>query len=328
MATGNTISVDPLWWADGPQKQLLMQDPGKFLKDLGINVPENLNPEISRDVARMVSVLWVDGRLVPRDRFHIDPNDEGLLFGRGVWESTRTINSMPWLWAAHIDRLQRTAKLLDIDVAPQRLPDAETVARYVRAVTGTDVVIRLNVTAGRPGKPGIVWMAASLRPAPRASFTLKSSLTPVLKGHPYLTWKTFQYANRLKVGSQAGAFGYDSALMLDDEGNVLEAAHANIFFRFNDGWVTPKVESGLLLPGTVRQHLLDQSPKPIREEVIPKAKLKDATEVFVTNSNVGLVPVVKIDDIEYKIGAETQELMKWLEPDAPTANQLRVAGGM
>ncbi len=90
---------------------------------------------------------------MPLDQFYIDPADEGLLFGRGVWESTRTIGGVPWLWPSHLDRLRRTADLLDIAVAPERLPDAKQVSEYTRALSTQEVVVRLNVTAGRGERP-------------------------------------------------------------------------------------------------------------------------------------------------------------------------------
>ncbi len=306
---------DEWWWAEPTMKQRLLRDPASVVKEYGLNVPDNLNPEILHDVVRIVSLLWVDGKIVPREQFHIDPCDEGLLFGKGVWESTRTFNSFPWLWAEHIDRLKRTAALLEIDVAPQRLPDAKTVSDFVRMLCATDIVIRLNVTAGRPGKAGMVWMNAWVLPFPKPSFRLKSTLSPDLKGQPYLAWKTFQYASRLRTGQLAAKGGaFDTALMLDPNGTVLEAAHANIFFRFPDGWATPAAENELLLPGTVRQYLLKNSPLPIKERTIARTELANATEVFVTNSNVGIIPVSQIDDLSYPTGPETKTLVDWVHP--------------
>jgi hypothetical protein len=111
---------------------------------------------------------------------------------------------VPWLWSLHLDRLKHTAALLDIAVAPERLPDTKQVSDFVRALTGQDVVVRLNVTAGRPGKAGLVWMSAALPPIPRASIRLQSRRGPVLQDQPFLAWKTFQYASRLRTGRQAG----------------------------------------------------------------------------------------------------------------------------
>ena len=178
--------------------------------------------------------------------------------------------------------------------------------------------MRLNVTAGRPGKaPGLVWMSAALPPVPRASIRLQSRRTPVLKEQPYLAWKTFQYAERLRTGRQAVQAGFDTALMLDPNGNVLEAAHANIFVRLPEGWATPAVDGELFLPGTVRRHLLEKAPVPIREQTVPYAALSRVGEAFVTNSNVGIVPVTQIDQHTFPVGPETLSLIRWLEPKSP-----------
>lgn len=300
-------------WGGSPQPTAA-RDPAAILKEYGLNVPASWPPHIVEQVVRIVSLLWLDGKIVPREQFYIDPADEGLLFGRGVWECTRTFHGTPWLWPLHIDRLLRTAALLEIDVAPERLPNAAQVSEFVRTLTTMDVVVRLNVTAGRPGKPGIVWMSATLPELPPASVRLRTCRSPVPKGQPYLVWKTFQYSSRLRVGKQAQLAGFDTALLLDPDDNLLETPHTNIFVRLNSGWATPPADTGLL-PGTVRQYLLEKAPLPIREQVIPRALLADASEVFVTNSNVGIIPVVQIDEQMFPVGGETQQLRRWLLPE-------------
>jgi len=316
-------SLDEFSWANPQLKQQLLSDPAAVLKDRGIDVPASLPLPIVHEFVRVAFLLWVDGRILPRDQFYIDPADEGLLFGRGVWESTRTIGGVPWLWPAHIDRLRRSAEILCIEVGPERLPDSKQVSEYVRSLTGQDLIVRLNVTAGRPGHPGIVWMSAAPQPAPVSSIRLRACVSPVQKGQAYLTLKTFQYATRLRIGQQATqGGGFDTALLVDPEGNLLEAAHANIFVRLPDGWATPPADGGLL-PGTVRQHLLARAPLPMREQKIPFSLLSEIQEAFVTNSNVGIVPVARIDGHSFPIGSETLHLIHWLEPPAPTTPQYR-----
>jgi branched-subunit amino acid aminotransferase/4-amino-4-deoxychorismate lyase len=158
---------------------------------------------------------------------------------------------------------------------------------------------------------------------PVQSVKLKSMRTQVMHKQPILTGKTFHYAFRLQTGQQAHQEGFDTALMLDASDNVLEAAHANIFLRLPEGWITPAAESGLFLPGTVRQHLLQNSPVPIKEQTIPKSRLHEASEVFLTNSNVGIVPVSQIDDKQFPIGTETLNLVRWLQPEASAGNAPR-----
>jgi branched-subunit amino acid aminotransferase/4-amino-4-deoxychorismate lyase len=306
---------DELWWADPALKERILKEPLVVLKERGINAPTDLPLPVAYEVLRLVSLLWVNGKLIRKEQFWIDPLDEGLMFGRGVWESTRTIGGVPWLWPLHLDRLKRTAAALQIEIDPARLPDDQHVAQFARALSSRDVIIRLNVSAGRLNAPGLVWMTASIAPQPRGAVRLASCRTPVVKGHPWLTWKTFHYANRLRHGEEAIQAGFDSALMLDEQGNILEAAHANIFLRLQDGWVTPPVQDGLLLPGTVREFLLKNSPFPIREQVVPKSQLAEVSEVFLTGSSVGIVPVAGIDQQPFSVGMETNYLRRWLLPN-------------
>jgi branched-subunit amino acid aminotransferase/4-amino-4-deoxychorismate lyase len=290
------------------------------LQENGITVPADLPQRVIDDLVRIVSLLWVNGKIIPREEFHIDPADEGLLFGRGVWESTRTFDHVPWLWPLHVERLLHTATLLNIDFDPARLPTSDQVRDFSKALAGCDVVIRLNVSAGWPAvkRPGLVWMTAAILPLPMTSARLLSCRTPSSKDEPYRVWKTFQYGGRMQVAQQAQTAGYDSALLLDADGNLLEMAQANIFVRLPDGWATPSANGGLL-PGTVRQHMLANSPIPIREQTIPSSLLGSVSEVFVTNSKVGIVPIVQIDGHSYPIGSETKELIQWLNPALPKA---------
>ncbi len=313
---------DNFAWAGPTLKEQLLRDPVAVLKDRGLNVPPEIPPAIVQEFVRILHILWVDGKTTSVDQFYIDPSDAGLLFGRGVWESTKTVNGVPWLWPLHIDRMRQTAALLGIELPAERLPTDKQVFEYVRSLTTQDVVIRLNATAGRPGKPGMVWMSAAVQPAPLESLRLQTCRSPVQKGQAYLTLKTFQYATRLQIGQMAHRHGFDTALLLDEDNNLLEASHANIFLKFADGWATPKANGGLL-PGTVRQVLISHSPQPITEREIPVAQLKDAQEIFVTNSNVGIVPVTQIDEMKFPIGNDTVKIKHWIEPPVPPGVQYR-----
>jgi branched-subunit amino acid aminotransferase/4-amino-4-deoxychorismate lyase len=306
------VSANDFWWADAAMQARLLQDPKAYLAEAhGLNLPESVPVERAAEVVRVVSLLWQDGRVIPREQFRIDPSDEGLLFGKGIWESTRTLYGSPWLWQEHLARFTDTAKRLKIKLNESALPDAGTVKQFVQSLTDMEVIVRLNATAGSQHQPGTVWLTAALPPTPMASVRLQTARTSVPAGYPFLTWKTFQYGSRLQLGEAAHAAGFDTALTLDDAGNVLEGAHANIFLRMPSGWVTPSL-TDQLLPGTVRAYLLKNSPLPIKEETIHRDQLKAATEIFVTNSNVGIVPVVLIDSLSYPIGPETLKLAEWL----------------
>ena len=304
-------SNDLMLWADREFQAEFRNDPVVALKTLGVTVAPGLPDVVLAEVARIASIVWQDGRTILKRDFVVSPDDEGLLFGRGVWESTRTVDGVPWLWAEHLDRLRATLELLKLPFDAKRLPDAEAITQFVRSLTRMDVVLRLNVTAGGRGRPGTVWMSATIPPAPIHEIKLQTYRSVVPKGQPYLVWKTFQYATRLEVGRQVSP-GFDSTLLHDENDNILEAAHANLFVRLPEGWATPVVDGGLL-PGTVRRVLLERSPTAIVERAISRSELGSVSEAFVTNSNVGIVPVTRIDDHQYPVGDETRRLNEWLK---------------
>ncbi|MGL6076405.1 MAG: aminotransferase class IV [Fimbriiglobus sp.] len=301
--------TDPYWWAEGGLKEALLRNPSMVLKDRGVNVPANMPLPLVQEMLRITMLLWVDGYAVPVNRFHIDPMDEGILFGKGVWESTRTVNRSPWLWDYHLARMTKTMKLLGINVAPERLPTADQIEKYVSVLTMQDIIIRVNASMGRPGKPGMVWMSATMKAMPMDTFRVQKRRAAVFKDHPYLLWKTFNYAGRLYAGAAAFVPGaFDSALMVDDDDNILEAAHANVFFRFADGWVTP-ADNGMFLPGTVREYILKTQPFPVKEETVHYSRVPEILEAFATNSNVGITPLTQIDGHAIPAGADTKALI-------------------
>src|SRR5260221_656946 len=81
-----------------------VRDSATILKEHGIDVPADCPPSVRDELARMASLLWLNGKIVPNEQFYIDPSDQGLIFGRGLWECTRTFDGVPWLWPLHIER--------------------------------------------------------------------------------------------------------------------------------------------------------------------------------------------------------------------------------
>lgn len=305
--------MSDLSWASAALQQRIQADPVAVLRDRGINPPEGMPLADLYEFISLSHRIWVDGHVVTLEDFRIDPMDEGLLFGRGVWESTRTSHSEPWLWDLHVDRLLQSAEVLGIALTADRVPSSQAVTQFVQQLTAQDVVVRLNVSAGRAGQAGLVWMSlAPMIPRPER-LRLRTVRNPVSKNQPYLLLKTFQYATRLRIAQEVTASGYDTALLVDEHENLLEAAQANLFVRLPNGWFTPPADGGLL-PGIVRHVLLTGCPMKIAEGPISAQGLPNIREAFVTNSNLGIIPVTQIDGFTLPIGAETEALMKWLEP--------------
>jgi para-aminobenzoate synthetase / 4-amino-4-deoxychorismate lyase len=74
-------------------------------------------------------------------------------------------------------------------------------------------------------------------------------------------------------------------LIVDSDGLVLEAAHANVWIVQEGALVTPPAD-GRILPGVTRARLLTHEPS-AREEPIDLARLEAADEIVLTSSISG-----------------------------------------
>lgn len=79
------------------------------------------------------------------------------------------------------------------------------------------------------------------------------------------------------------------SLIVDLDGQVLEAAHANVWIREGERLITPPLD-GRLLPGTARARLLATCAGRAREEPIPLGRLAAADEILLTSAIRGLHP--------------------------------------
>lgn len=111
---------------------------------------------------------------------------------------------------------------------------------------------------------------------------------------PIFRYKSLNYYNNLKNLW---------SIQLDYKGRVLETGLANIFIIKNREILTPPSNLSLL-SGTFRNSLLDRKEigyYSISEAIITLDDIKNADNVFITNSIRGIVPVKKIDNLDYDV---------------------------
>ncbi len=94
---------------------------------------------------------------------------------------------------------------------------------------------------------------------------------------------------------------------------LLPKARPAIFFK--NGWViTPGIDCGLL-PGIIRGLILKHcnlTGEPAEERAVKPDELLSADEVFITNSLIGILPVVSVDNVligDGKPGRITKKMM-------------------
>lgn len=231
-------------------------------------------------------MLIINGRKIDSDQSPSLIFDEGVAFGRGAFETLPVFEQPLWL-DAHVERLNRTLPQLGI----MRPVAATEILDLIRENGIRNLTLKIIVTP-----QNLVLVTRPLPvPAPEG---LRLLLHP--QGHPLRAplagLKTLNYLGLLLAKEQAQASGCQDALLVSDQGQVLETTTANVFIIQGSQVRTPLAE-GNLLPGIVRQFVLglDQLQEcSIAAGPVTLDDLWAADAVFVTNSLIGVQPVREI----------------------------------
>jgi branched-chain amino acid aminotransferase len=269
------------------------------------------------------AVVFIDGAHAPDPRVSIF--DRGFLFGDGVFEALRTYRGEPFALQEHIQRLSRSMALLAIPLTfgPDVLEaEVREVVRLARVGDG-ELYLRIMVTRGvgplhldpRPAiQPCRVVLAAPLLPLSATLATGVSMATVrahrAADGTAAAASKVSAYVGNLLALMEAQARGAYEALLVTDDGAVLEG-HSSSFFVVRDGRVeTPPLAMGIL-PGITRalvEQVAGELSIPFVERVLTASDAYGADEAFLTSSLREVVPVTEIDGVRIAFGPITAAL--------------------
>ncbi|MFP4288296.1 MAG: aminotransferase class IV [Bacteroidales bacterium] len=94
--------------------------------------------------------------------------------------------------------------------------------------------------------------------------------------------------------------GVYETLLVNNEGFVTEGSSSNVFFVRNDEVLTPPLED--VLPGVTRKNIMDvcrENKIKIREVKIPARSLVVMEAVFISGTSKKVLPVKKIDGLDF-----------------------------
>lgn len=242
--------------------------------------------------------VLLDNLLLPADAARIPALSEGFLYGHGVFETVKLLSGRPVFLADHHARLTASARALDLPYAADlailggrlhRLASANAVA------DGSAKIVLFNSGAATgeliTTKSGTAYPAESYARGFSLKTVFSGERTGTLSGH-----KTLNYLANIRARRAAAEAGFDEALFITPGGIVVEGATSN-FFVIRDGIVhTPALAAGPL-PGTARARVLALlGPDRARESLLTRDDLAHASEAFVTNALLGVMPVARLDD--------------------------------
>lgn len=268
-------------------------------------------------------MIWLNGRLVPRDKAQIDPADRGLLLADGLFETLRAYRGRIFRLDDHLARMTRGAAELGIALPVTAFDVAEAAHEVLRAneLARSDAALRITLTRG-PGQRGllppddprptlIISTVAYQAPAGSDGFSvITSERARRNEGSITARLKSLGYLDNVVAQVEARAAGADEAILLNNQGAVACGARSNIFAVIKGKVITPPIEEGAL-PGITRAivlHLCRELSVQTAEARLGHGDLAKAEEVFLTNSLLEIVPVRRADGRQIPTGAVTRRL--------------------
>lgn len=257
-------------------------------------------------------IVFLNGQFVPEQQAVVSVFDRSFLYGDGLFETVRVHRGRPFRWGDHLRRLERGAEFLRLAV-PFTGKDLTCLAHeLIERNAMPESTLRLTLSRGvgprgystqGAAKPTLVM---SLHPPPPHDpqnpprWKLITSSLRVPTHDRLALYKTCNKLPHILARAEAESRGADDALLLNTDGEVAEAASANLFWIAGDTVFTPPLSTGILA-GVTRAVVLELCRGlgiPCVERSVHPDGLRRADAMFVTLSSLGVVEVQSLDGLE------------------------------
>jgi branched-subunit amino acid aminotransferase/4-amino-4-deoxychorismate lyase len=244
-------------------------------------------------------MLMLNGVLTDAEQAVMPATDRALTHGLGLYETLKLTAGMPVFFGEHLARLDTGLGELDLQRPFADAHLALQIRRLSEATGVADGACRVLVTAGRPeGRPSVLIQTdRRLFPShPLSVITYRG-----VRVRAQLKAMTFMQSYLAQRAAKAA--GADDAVLVDEDGRIVEGATSNAFLVRGGGLVTPPAE-GAILPGVLRakvEELAAGNGIPVIESFARVADLRPNDGMLLTSSVRGIVPVSSIDGRELRV---------------------------
>ena len=250
-----------------------------------------------------MSHWFCDGQRI--DTVPID--DRAFQYGDGLFETIAIREGQPRLWDYHLERLEYGCDRLRFE-RPARKTLRKWLDQAVCNADGgvTDATVKLVLSAGLSergygrGTPtgttvyvGVFDAAAVTADHYREGVDTVICDTRLALFSPTAGCKTLNRIEQVLARSEVVEHGAFEGLTLDGEGRLICGTMSNVFTISDDSIATPSLDR-CGVEGVMRRHViaaLEQRDRLVDVRDISESELLGADEVFLCNSQFGVIPV-------------------------------------
>lgn len=254
----------------------------------------------------MPDIGFVNDRFMPLEEATVSVEDRGFQFGDGIYEVVRTYHGQPFQLDAHLARLERSARAIELPVPWNLQQWAAHVRDGIKRSGYTESKVYLQLTRGTAprdhvfpvsSKPTAVMTVREMKPM---DSTLRASGVAVMTMDDWRWGRCdIKSVNLLpnvmarQKAKQAGAF---EALFIR-HGAVTEGAVSNVMI-VKAGRVLTAPEGEQILSGVTRAIVMELVRKEgllVEERFVSLDDFLRADEIFLTGTTVEVLPVIRVD---------------------------------
>lgn len=254
----------------------------------------------------MSEIAFVNGRFMPLAEAMVSIDDRGFQFGDGVYEVIRTYGGRPFELTAHLSRLDRSAKALDLRQPYSHQQWSRHILEGIQQAGYSEAKVYLQITRGVAPRdhayppdlsPTVVMTVREfhpLNPDGQAVGVNAITIEDIRWGRCDIKSVNL-LANVLARQQAKRAQMFESILVRD--GQVTEGAVSNVCIVKGGALVTAP-EGPRILSGVTRAVVLQiarQEGISVQERYFTQEELLAADEVFLTGTTVEVLGVVRVD---------------------------------
>ena len=258
-----------------------------------------------------MSIVYVDGKWLPKEEAMVSVFDHGLLYGDGVFEGIRAYGGKIFRLREHLERLYDSAKAIWLTM-PLEIAELTRLHEEGLKRSGlTDAYIRTVVTRG-PGDlgldprkckaPTVIIIIDKIALWPEERYTQGLTVVTASTPTPHRESlsprvKSLNYLPHILAKIEGIVANADEVIMLDAAGFVAEGSGANLFVVRRGELATPAVHSGILR-GVTRDAVIELAHAAkhlVHETTLNRFDVYTADEVFFTGTGAELIHARSVD---------------------------------
>ena len=265
----------------------------------------------------MEPIILINGK----NRDSISVFNRNMQYGDGLFETFVAKDNCILFWKKHFSRLNIGCERLKIKKIEESIW-LNDIKKALGLTSHNNCVIKLIQSRGNSQRGysypddilpvRVVIVSEMVKPKFKRSFSLEYAQSGY---HSNPNLAGIKHCNRIEQILARTTMQGDEAIMLDENKNIISVTQGNIYFIFGNRLLTPKLHSCGVI-GSRRSLILELAKSidlDIKEAEISMMQAKNADEVFISNSLIGIQSVSSIEDCQLSSSSITDKIKRAFE---------------